>query len=84
MAIQILEPRWSKRVVGLASYRLGTTDTDVEIVATGKKDGKRYFPHLYTIKTEKVRMFPVQRLSSGVELFLVPIAELEVKQEFDR
>ena len=84
MALQINKPIWNgtlrKRSVGLASYKLGTIDTDVEIMYT-RKDGKRSFPHIYTMKTGKIKTYTTQRLPGGVMLYLVPIEDFNVKEE---
>lgn len=75
--IQIKYPRWKQRVVGVAKYRVGTHNA-IEITATDKK-GERYYPDMYYMSGEDIQRHEVQKLpGSGVELYLVPINELEI------
>ncbi len=75
--IAIKYPRWKQRVVGVAKFRVGTHNA-IEITAVGK-DGERYYPDMYYMSGEDIVKHPVQKLpGSGVELYLVPINELEI------
>jgi hypothetical protein len=73
--IEIRMPRWKKRVVGVASYRVGTHNV-IDIVAKGK-DGKRYYPEALYGSGDMIRECETQTLRGGVKLFLVPISNLE-------
>lgn len=74
--IEIQSPRWKQRVVGIASFRVGTHN---EITITARdKDGMPYYPNSYYMSGEDIRKHETQRLPSGVELYLVPISELEI------
>lgn len=74
--IRIKAPRWKQRVVGVASFRVGTHNKII-IEAKGK-DGKPYYPEPLYGSGEMIQRQPVQVLpGSGVKLYLVPISELE-------
>jgi hypothetical protein len=74
-AIEIRMPRWKQRIVGIASYRVGTHNA-IEITAKGK-DGQRYYPETLYGSGEMIRSCEIQHLPSGVMLYLVPISKLE-------
>lgn len=73
--IEIRAPRWKQRVVGIASFRVGTHNA-IDIIKTDK-EGKRYYPDLLYGSGEMIRSCDKQVLPSGVTLYLVPIANLE-------
>ena len=73
----IKRPRWKQRVVGIASYHV-KEENEIEIAAVSPKDGKRYYPNQFYATGEQIRSCPTQMLDSGVKLYLVPIADLEV------
>ena len=74
--IQIKAPRWKQRTIGVASYRIGTHNK-IEIMATSKKDRKRYYPETYYISGDRLLEYPIQKLGNGTVLHLVPIADLD-------
>lgn len=74
--IEILKPRWKQRVVGVANFRVGTHNA-IDIVKTDK-EGKRYYPQTLYGSGDMIRSCETQTLPSGVLLYLVPIANLEV------
>jgi len=74
--IEIQMPRWKQRVVGIATYRVGTHNA-IDITATGK-DGQRYYPNTLYGSGDMIRACKTQLLPSGVKLFLVPIDSLTV------
>jgi hypothetical protein len=73
--IEIRSPRWKQRVVGVASFRVGTHNA-IDIIKTDK-EGKRYYPDLLYASGETIRACEQQKLPSGVVLYLVPISKLE-------
>lgn len=74
-AIDIRAPRWKQRIVGIASFRVGTHNA-ITISAKGK-DGKRYYPGTFYASGDTIRACPTQTLPSGITLYLVPISKLE-------
>lgn len=79
--ISIKEPMWNGRYVGLAEYRLGVTETEVEILYKDK-EGNRIYPHVYTVKTDDVKKYSQMKLkNNGIVLRMVPIADLKIKGE---
>jgi len=74
--IEIKKPRWKQRVVGIASYRVGTHN-QINIIAKDKT-GKLYYPNDYYMSGEDIKKYDKQTLGSGVVLHLVPISDLEI------
>ena len=74
-SIEIKSPRWKQRIVGVASYRVGTHNA-IDIIAVGK-DGNRYYPNTLYGSGDMIRSCETQKLPSGVLLYLVPIDKLE-------
>jgi len=74
--IEIQMPRWKQRVVGIATYRVGTHNA-IDIVAKAK-DGERYYPDTLYGSGALIRACEKQTLPSGVTLYLVPIDSLTV------
>lgn len=74
--IEIRSPRWKQRVVGVASFRVGTHN-EIRITATDK-DGKLYYPDTYYMSGADIKNHETQTLPSGVVLYLIPISELEI------
>lgn len=74
--IEIKMPRWKQRIIGIANFRVGQHNA-IDITATGK-DGKRYYPNTLYGSGEMIKECETQILPSGVKLYLVPIANLEV------
>jgi NTP pyrophosphatase (non-canonical NTP hydrolase) len=76
---EIKEPIWLSKSVGLSCERIDVlpegTWVGVEILYTDSK-GKRMYPGLYTICVDKIKNRKVQTLSSGRELYIVPIADM--------
>ena len=76
--ISIREPIWKTRSVGIAEHHLlAHKQIRIEILY---KDtlGKRLFPYIYCIESNKALGYPVQ-VRRGVRLRIVPIGELTVK-----
>lgn len=74
--IEIRSPKWKDRAVGIAKYRVGSLN-EIRILATDKT-GKRYYPDNYVVKGNVVKSCKVQKLPSGIELYIVPISKLEI------
>jgi len=78
--VSIKYPIWKTKSVGIAEHKIGTFSTDIEITYEDHF-GNRVFPHIYTIKTDKIRKYPVQVVNEHLRLRIVPIADLEIKSE---
>lgn len=74
--IEIRAPRWKQRVVGIANFRVGMHN-QINITAKGK-DGNLYYPEPLYASGDTIRACETQTLPSGVKLYLVPIANLDV------
>lgn len=74
--IPIRKPRWKERTVGIASFRI--KEHNAIIIEYKKADGTRLYPYHLYMSGDRIRQYPVQKLKSGVVLYLVPIADLEV------
>lgn len=81
MTIEIKSPMWNggRRCVGIADYKIGTRSTDIKILYKNK-DGAQIYPYTYTIDTVDARKFPTMKLKCGVNLRLIPIDALKVKE----
>lgn len=79
--IEIHTPIWNggKRCVGIAEYRLGTRSTDIKITYKNK-DGVPIYPYTYTIETVTACKFPTMKLKCGINLRVIPIESLKVKE----
>ena len=74
--IEIIEPRWKARTVGIATYRV-KQHNEINILATSPVNSRRYYPDPLYGSGEMIRSCPTQKLSSGTVLYLVPISKLE-------
>lgn len=79
--LEIHAPMWNggQRVVGIAEYKLGTRSTDIQITYKDKS-GALIYPHTFTIDTAEARKFPTMKLRCGVNLRLIPIDALKVRE----
>lgn len=80
--IQIRCPIWNggKRVVGIAEYKLGAVNTDIEIMYRNRF-GERIYPFVYTMTRSEIAKYPVKIVGCGVRLRLIPIADLHIKAD---
>ena len=75
--IEIIEPRWKARTVGIATYRV-KEHNEINILAMSPVSPfRRYYPDPLYGSGEMIRSCPTQKLSSGTVLYLVPISKLE-------
>jgi len=76
-AITIHEPIWATKSVGIAAQKV----RDVTYIEIDYRDteGKLVYPNLYRIEGEKLRKYPMEN-RSGINLFIVPIRDLEVAE----
>jgi len=72
--IQIREPIWKTRSIGLAEDRL-TNITEVEITYKNRF-GERIYANLYCISKSQAMKYPIQKVK-GVKLRIIPIADLQ-------
>lgn len=79
--LEIRSPMWNggHRCVGIADYKLGTRATDIKITYKNK-DGVPIYPHVYTIDTVEAKKFPTMKLKCGVNLRLIPIDSLKIRE----
>lgn len=78
-SIEIAAPRWKDRTVGIASYRVSIHN--VIRISYKRANGERLYPFPFYMKGDVIRSYPKQTLPSGVVLYLVPIADLEILEE---
>lgn len=77
--IKIHTPIWNNREVGIAKFRFGTGYCDVEIGYKNEND-ELIYPDVYTITEEQAKQYPVQRVK-GIDLYIIPIDKLTIKEE---
>jgi len=80
MILEISKPIWDGRKIGVASFRLyPNIDLEIRILYTNK-EGERIHPHTYLLNQREALDYPRQ-VVKGVELVIVPIEELRVKNQ---
>jgi len=79
--LEIRSPLWNggRRCVGIAEFKLGTRVTDIKITYRNK-DGVPIYPHVFTIDTVDARKFPTMKLRSGINLRMIPIDALKIRE----
>lgn len=75
-SIEIKSPIWKTRSIGIAKYKV-TDDIKIDIVYKNK-NGERLYPDSYVVKKHIAMSYPIQTLKSGIELYIIPIKELEL------
>lgn len=77
---EMAAPKWNggKRCVGLNADRLNCDMVEVDIRYKDKL-GVRVFPKVLNMSSTKVKTYPIQVVSGGVRLHIVPIADLTEK-----
>jgi len=73
--IKIHSPIWKTRSIGIATYKL--CEGMIIEIDYKTKEGKRLYPGKYTISLDKALSYPIQTLSSGMRLKIIPIDDLE-------
>lgn len=76
--LQIREPLWATKSVGIAERAVSNQGVDLEIVYKNKS-GERLYPNTYHISREKIAQYPTQTVGHGTILRIVPIKDLEIK-----
>jgi len=75
--IQIREPIWKSKSIGIAEHKLKhLSTTEIEILYRNQH-GHRLWPDVYCITRAQAMQYPVQMLY-GIRLRIIPIADLEV------
>lgn len=77
--LQIRSPIWASRSVGIAEHKIGLQGIDLEIIYKDKL-GNRVYPFIYHINREKIIKYPIKVINDTIKLRIVPIADLEIKQ----
>lgn len=80
--IYIKFPIWKTRSVGI-NHKMITDDLIIEILYTGA-DGKRLYPHSYTMQKAKALQYPLQVINPKVKLHIIPIADLGIETKEDK
>ena len=85
--LRISKPIWNggKPCVGVAEFRFKNHDEiHVDITYVRKKDGRRSYPYLYSVKREQALRYPTQVVSGGVALRVIPIGDLRIIENLDQ
>ncbi len=79
-SIKIQTPIWNggKRSIGIAEFKIGTVNTDMEIMYRNKF-GERIYPHVYTMTRAEIAKYPVRVIGCGVKIRVIPIDDLHIK-----
>lgn len=74
--IYIKAPIWKTESIGV-NKKIIKDDLLVEITYT-KADGERLYPHVYYMRKDIALRYPIQEVSGGVKLHIIPIHDLTV------
>jgi hypothetical protein len=77
--IEIKAPIWKSRSIGIADYKIRCGDNLVRITYRDK-GGNLLYPNTYNISGDRARTYPIQTIREGVDLRIIPIADLEMVQ----
>lgn len=77
--LKIRYPIWKTRSVGIAEFKIGQADIDLEIEYRDKT-GNRLYPHIYTVSREKLAKCPVQIFRNNVRVRVISIKDLDIKE----
>ena len=80
MDFKIESPIWATKSVGLDASKVEGSNT-IEILYTyrgkkGLRQGARMYPDTYEMDGIEITKYPTQTLKGGIEVYLVPIADL--------
>lgn len=79
MKIQIKEPIWKTRSVGLSKKDVDNFNGDIIVeILYANKMGVRIFTSPFKIESSKARTYPTQTVRYGTELYIVPIKDMEI------
>lgn len=74
--IYIKAPIWKTESIGV-NKKIIKDDLIIEITYT-KTDGERLYPHVYYMRKDVALRYPIQEVSGGVKLHIIPIHDLVV------
>ncbi|MEO7399063.1 MAG: hypothetical protein ABIW84_10905, partial [Ilumatobacteraceae bacterium] len=74
--LEILEPIWKNRSIGVALHQVHPDDLIKITIAYKKKDGELAYPDAWLIKAVDVHRYPIKHKKKGIGLHEVPIADL--------
>lgn len=74
--IYIKAPIWKTESIGV-NKKIIKDDLLIEITYT-KTDGERLYPHVYYMRKDVALRYPIQEVSGGVKLHIIPIHDLVV------
>lgn len=74
--VNIKEPIWSSKSVGIATYKVIGKILIVKILYKDKL-GNRVYPGTYWMLSTKARSYPIE--NHGVLLYIIPIDDFEVE-----
>ena len=74
--IYIKAPIWKTESIGV-NKKIIKDDLLIEITYT-KADGERLYPHVYYMRKDIALRYPIQEVSGGVKLHIIPIHDLTV------
>lgn len=74
--IYIKAPIWKNESIGV-NKKIIKDDLLIEITYT-KADGERLYPHVYYMRKDIALRYPIQEVSGGVKLHIIPIHDLTV------
>lgn len=74
---EIKKPIWNGRAVGIAAHRLVSGATMAVTISYKDADGQRVYPGKYVMACSKMKKYKTQKLSSGIVLHIIPIADFE-------
>ena len=75
----IKEPIWHSQSIGI-NKQLIKDELEIEI-SYKYANGARMFPETYVITKNEISKYPIQKLSSGVSLYIIPIKDLKIKMQ---
>jgi len=77
---KITTPIWNggNRCVGIADFRLKSSDALIEITYKDEQ-GNRIYPHKYFMNRIKAKQYPIQTYK-GINLHIIPIDHFEVRE----
>jgi len=83
--IQIKEPIWSTRSVGLNVGNINPEEKVlIEILYIEKRTGRKLYPDMYEMSVADILKYPLQTINKHVKVHLVPIAALKKQEENDK
>lgn len=75
--VEIKVPIWKGRKVGINETMINEHGINVKILYKNK-DGRRIYPYTYYVDKHTAMQMPVQILSGGIKLRIIPISMMKV------